>query len=123
MSVVKNLKVFDDSIVAQKIIKAITNIYVEDWNTDSLGEFKEKLITTMNQVENMQEKNVDDQIHFSIKFPNKEAIEHNVDIADESNTSLLKNIIEDQMEDFSDLSVNDRVAVLLDIVNNILGEK
>ncbi len=123
MSVVKNLKVFDDSIVAQKIIKAITNIYVEDWNTDSLGEFKEKLIITMNQVENMQEKNVDDQIHFSIKFPNKEAIEHNVDIADESNTSLLKNIIEDQMEDFSDLSVNDRVAVLLDIVNNILGEK
>lgn len=39
--------------------------------------------------------------------------------ASESTGSVLRNIIEDTLEEYDDLSVNDRVAILLEMIEKI----
>ena len=40
--------------------------------------------------------------------------------ADESTGSVLRNIIEETLEEFDDLSVNDRVSILLEMIEKIV---
>ncbi|MFR0783651.1 MAG: hypothetical protein ACLSHP_12270 [Coprococcus sp.] len=40
--------------------------------------------------------------------------------ADESTGSVLRNIIEDTLEEYDDLSVNDRVSILLEMIEKII---
>ena len=40
--------------------------------------------------------------------------------ADEGTGSVLRNIIEDTLEEYNDLSVNDRVSILLEMIEKII---
>ena len=40
--------------------------------------------------------------------------------ADEGTGSVLRNIIEDTLEEYDDLSVNDRVSILLEMIEKII---
>ena len=39
----------------------------------------------------------------------------------ESTGAVLRNIIEDTLEEYDDLSVNDRVAILLEMIEKVIG--
>ena len=40
---------------------------------------------------------------------------------DEGTGTILRNIIEDTLEEYDDLSVNDRVGILLEMIEKIIG--
>ena len=40
---------------------------------------------------------------------------------DESTGAIFRNIIEDTLEDFSDLSINDKVALLLEAIEKVIS--
>ena len=43
MSCIEMLDVYSNEDVASKIVKAVTDVYLENWNVDSLDEFGEVL--------------------------------------------------------------------------------
>ena len=40
--------------------------------------------------------------------------------ANEGQSNILKNILEDTLEEYSDLSINDRVAILVELIDKIV---
>ena len=48
-------------------------------------------------------------------------IERYYEKADEGTGTVLRNIIEDTLEEYDDLSVNDRVSILLEMIEKIIG--
>lgn len=50
MSCLEGMDVYSDQDVASKVVKAVTDVYMENWNTGSLEEFVEALTSVKNEV-------------------------------------------------------------------------
>jgi len=51
---------------------------------------------------------------------NGETIKKLYSYADENTGSILRNVIEDTLDEYDDLSVNDRVSILLEMIEKII---
>ena len=119
MSAIETLEVYDDNEIARKIVKAVTDVYIENWNTGSLEEFSEELEKLKKEIESIQDEVSTGEMLLSFTRRNGEPFEKMYTHADESTGSVLKNIIEDTLEEYDDLSVNDRVSILLEMIEKI----
>ena len=61
------------------------------------------------------------KIHDDFPEYSLELFEKTYSHADESTGSVLRNIIEDTLDEYDDLSVNDRVGILLEMIEKIIG--
>ena len=121
MTCVENLNVYSDVDVAIKVAKAVTDIYVENWSDISYADFTEHLAEIKASVEEMVDANNDGKLRLSFTGRNGKEIERYYDRVSEGTGSVLRNILEDTLEEYDDLSVNDRVAILLEMVEKIIG--
>jgi len=121
MSAIENLNVYNDAEVTKKIIKAVTDVYVENWNDASLNEYIQALQSVKQEVECLKDQNVDDKLKLSFVGKNGKAIEKYYEPVTESTGTVLRNIIEDTLEEYDDLSINDRVAILLEMIEKVIG--
>lgn len=119
MSVIETLDVYSDSEVAKKIVKAVTDVYIENWNTGSLEAFVEELDSLKKEIESIREDAASGEMTLLFTRRNGEPFEKTYSHADESTGSVLRNIIEDALEEYDDLSVNDRVSILLEMIEKI----
>lgn len=119
MSCIDNLNTHNNEQVALKMIKAVTNVYVENWNSGALDEFVEDLISIKQEIESI--KNGDSAGKFTLSFYDKDGEKKtkNYSYADEGTGSVLRNILEDTLDEYDDLSVNDRVSILLEMIDKI----
>ena len=119
MSCIDNLNTHNNEQVALKMVKAVTNVYVENWNSGALDEFVEDLISIKQEIESI--KNGDSAGEFTLSFYNKDGEKKtkNYSYADEGTGSVLRNILEDTLDEYDDLSVNDRVSILLEMIDKI----
>ena len=121
MTCVENLNVYSDVDVAIKVAKAVTDIYVENWSDLSYADFTEHLAEIKASVEKMVDTNNDGKLRLSFTGRNGKVIERYYNRVSEGTGSVLRNILEDTLEEYDDLSVNDRVAILLEMVEKIIG--
>lgn len=119
MSAIETLDVYNDVEVAKKIAKAITDIYVENWSSESFKEFTQELENTKKQIESIKDGKATNQMTLSFTRRNGEPFDKAYSYVDESTGSVFRNIIEDTLEDFEDLSVNDKVSILLEMIEKI----
>ena len=119
MSAIEIMDVYSDSEVAKKIVKAVTDVYIENWNTGALEEFAEELVSVKKKIESIQDEAVAGEMTLSFTRRNGEPFEKTYSHANESTGSVLRNIIEDTLEEYDDLSVNDRVSILLEMIEKI----
>lgn len=119
MSAIETMDVYNDSEVAKKIVKAVTDVYIENWNTGALEEFAEELVSVKKKIESIQDEAVAGEMTLSFTRRNGEPFEKTYSHANESTGSVLRNIIEDTLEEYDDLSVNDRVSILLEMIEKI----
>lgn len=121
MSCIKNMNVFDDIGVAQKVAKVVTDIYVENWNDKSFDEYLELLKEVKSDIEQLHDQvnNEQSKLVFEDKHGNK--VERYYTRVNEGTGTILKNVIEDALDEFDDLSVNDRVAILLEMIEKVIG--
>lgn len=119
MSAIETLDVYSDSEVAKKIVKAVTDVYIENWNTGSLEEFAEELSALKKEIEMIRDDVTSGEMTLSFTRRNGEPFEKTYSHADESTGSVLRNIIEDALEEYDDLGVNDRVSILLEMIEKI----
>lgn len=119
MSTIEDLNVYNDSEVAQKIVKAATDVYMENWNTGALESFADDLKALKEEIENTKDEASAGEMILAFTKRNGEQFEKTYNYADETTGSVLKNIIEDALEEYDDLSINDRVSILLEMIDRI----
>lgn len=120
MSCLEMLDVYSNQDVASKIVKAITDVYIENWNTGSLEEFSEVLENVKNGIESIRDEEASGELELRFTGRNGEIINKLYSHVNESTGSVLKNIIEDALDEYDDLSVNDRVSILLEMIEKII---
>ena len=121
MSAIENLNVYNDTEVTKKLIKAVTDVYVENWHDTSYQEYIQVLQTVKQEVEGLKDQKTDDKLKLSFVGKNGKVIEKYYDSVTESTGTVLRNIIEDALEEYDDLSINDRVAILLEMIEKVIG--
>jgi hypothetical protein len=119
MSAIETLDVYSDMEIARKVVKSVTDVYIENWNSGSLEEFVEALNSLKAEIESIRDEASTGEMTLSFTRRNGEPFEKIYSHADESAGSVLKNIIEDALEEYDDLSVNDRVSILLEMIEKI----
>lgn len=120
MSCIEALNVYNDSEVAIKVVKAVTDVYLENWNVGASEEFIDDLTELKCEIESIQDEINSGELSLSFTGRNGEQVEKLYSYADESTGSVLRNIIEDTLEEYDDLSVNDRVSILLEMIEKII---
>lgn len=121
MSAIENLNVYNDAEVTKKIIKAVTDVYIENWHDASLNEYEHALRGVKSEIENLKDQKTDDKLKLSFVGKNGKSIEKYYEQVTESTGTVLRNIIEDTLEEYDDLSINDRVAILLEMIEKVIG--
>ncbi|SHJ50758.1 hypothetical protein [Pseudobutyrivibrio xylanivorans] len=121
MSCLEKLNVYDDLEVAKKVAKAVTDVYVDNWTDDTFEEYKTSLLELKNQIESVKEASSTEQMKLSFMGSKGNLIEKYYEPVDESTGSILRNILEDTLEEFDDMSVNDRVGILLEMIEKVIG--
>lgn len=112
-----------DEAIAEKLSKIIIGVYFDSWNDNSLSEYETKLQELKSEIEAIRDDNSGrkEVLRFTSRSGN--VIEQRYDLVPEGTGDILKNIISDALEDFSDLPVNDKVAILLEMVEKALGQE
>lgn len=120
MSCIERLSVYNDSEVSMKIVKAVTDVYMENWNVGSFEGFVETLNGVKKEVESIKDEQNDGEMSLVFTGRNGNKISKLYNYVDESTGSVLRNIIEDTLDEYDDLSVNDRVSILLEMIEKII---
>lgn len=121
MSCIEKLDVYSDEDVAQKIVKAVTNVYIDNWIDDAYDDFVTDLKNIKNNIEKIKDKKEKGRLELSFIGSNGQIIKRFYERVDEGTGTILRNIIEDTLEEYDDLSVNDRVAILLEMIEKVIG--
>ena len=121
MSCIEKLDVYANEDVAQKVVKAVTNVYLENWIDNAYEIFISDLQNIKSEVEQIKEEKTEGKFLLSFNGRNGETIERYYEKVDEGTGMVLRNIIEDTLDEYDDLSINDRVAILLEMIEKIIG--
>lgn len=122
MSLLRENNIFDDKELIKKVAKLVTDIYVDSWNDTSIDAYACQLQEVKAEIEGLGHESVS-MGKSELRFVGKsgEVITKYYEPVDEGTGSILRNILTDTLEDFSDLSVNDKVAILLEMIEKELN--
>ncbi len=121
MEYIKELKEFSDYEVMQKLGYIVTNMHIDSWNEESIEKYKGLLVDLKNEIEGMQDEVNSDANNLIFMGSTGKLIERYYEpIKDDSVTRTLRNVLEGDLEDFADLSVNTKVSVLLELIEQII---
>jgi hypothetical protein len=121
MSCIEKLDVYGDDEIAQKIVKAVTNVYIENWIDNAYEDFVSRLSETKSEIEHIKEEKTGGKLLLSFTGSKGNLIERYYEKVDEGTGNILRNILEDTLDEYDDLSVNDRVGILLEMIEKIIG--
>lgn len=121
MSCIEKLDTYGDTEVAQRIVKAVTNVYIENWIDNAFDDFISELADIKTEIEHIKEEKTEGKLVLSFVGSKGKKIERYYEKVDEGTGTVLRNIIEDTLEEYDDLSVNDRVGILLEMIEKIIG--
>nr|WP_295683810.1 hypothetical protein [uncultured Lachnoclostridium sp.] len=114
---------YDDTVIMKKIAKIISGLYIENWNEDIKEKFLDDLKAIRYQVENIVDKNIPDQGKFKLSFVDsnsQEVVKYYMGIS-ENTGYYLRNLISEAIDEFGDtISLNDKVAVLVEMLEKVL---
>lgn len=123
MSCIADIDTFDEYSVALKMMKIVTEVHADSWNDDSYTEYIEKLKNLKNEIESIGSGDKKGNCVLTFTGKNGEKIQKYYDLVDSDDGAMFRNIIEDQLESFSDLDVNVRVAILLEMIEKVMRKE
>ena len=103
-----------------KVIKAVTDVYAENWNVGAIEEFEESLGALKKEIEQTKDEVKQGELTLTFTDKSNNEVTRLYRYVDESTGSVLRNIIEDALDEFADLSVNDRVSILLEMIERVI---
>ncbi len=124
MNTIKGIDTFDDAEIVQKVAKVVSGVYVDAWDANTLSEYGDVLHELRLEIERISsdsEKGGNKQI--TLIDTNGVTQHRFYQNATDPSADMLKNILSDTLEDFSNMSLNDRVAVLTEILKEIMNKE
>jgi len=122
MNVIADIKSFDEVELVKKVVHEVTDVYLDSWNDNSMDKYLEELKAVKEEIENINDESAaSGKLELSFVGKNGEKIVRYYEHVSEGTGTILKNMISDNLEDFSDLSVNDKVAILLEMIEKQLS--
>lgn len=123
MNYISSLNTYDDNVVIKKMAKIVTDIHIENWNDNSIVEFTEELQKIKNEVENIHDEELSKPAKNKLLFVDsnsKEVIRY-YDNVSENVGYLLRNTISEALDEFGEtISINDKIAVLVEMLEKVL---
>lgn len=120
MGYIGSLDVFSDEEVVCGLIKAVTDVYIENWNIGSFEEYISELELCKRIVETIDDGETIGKYKLTYDDFNGENKTLYYEKVNEGAANILRNILEDTLDEYSDLSINDRVSVLVEIIDKIV---
>lgn len=123
MNCIADINTYDNKEIVKKIIKIVSNVYVDAWNDNSYKEYLDSVEQIKKDIEGIGNQSVEGKCELSFTGMNGETLHKYYEKVDESTGAIFRNILEDTLEDFSDLSVNAKVAILLEAIEKIMRKE
>lgn len=121
---IENLSTNDEIEIVSQVSKKILDIYIEDWKDETLEQFRKELQDIKDTVEGARENPEEEGAKTIILKDGKgKQIQKNfsADMTEDSTSSYLKNMIDEALEEFEGtLETNQKVAVLVDVLESLL---
>lgn len=125
MNLLTKIHTHDELAIADKIAKAVIDLYIEDWNDNTFEEYKKQILDIKNTIEDVKDADVKTGMN-KIVFTDSEGknVEKYYEADDSDSTSyFLKNAIEEAMDEFGDtLETNQKVTVLVKTIEKLLNK-
>lgn len=121
MSFINTLNVYNDSAIVIRLVKVVTDVYIDNWNIDAFEDYINALNECKKSIENIRDGASRGKTTLSFKNRFGILIEKNFEWSESSDGRVLKNIIEEALDEYNDLSVNDRVCILLEMIDKIVN--
>ena len=123
MSYIAEINTYDESEITKKLVKIVSNVYIDNWSDNSFDEYIEALKNVKESIENIANKETKNKYKLSFVGKNGDNLDKYYEHVDESTGAILRNILEDSLEDFSDLDVNAKVSILLEMIERIMRKE
>lgn len=123
MSCIADIDTFDEYSVVLKIMKIVTEVHADSWNDDTYAEYIKKLNDLKAEIESIGNEDKKGSCVLTFAGKNGDTIQRYYDPVDSDDGAMFRNIIEDQLESFSDLDVNVRVAILLEMIEKVMRKE
>ena len=123
MNCIESLEAYSDEEVAQAIAKAVTGVYLDTWRNELFDEFTDVLSNLKYKIENIKDDNENTRHELYFTGVDGKEIKSYYEPVTEGTGVILRNILEETLEDFDDLSENDRVGILLEMIEKIVRKK
>ncbi len=122
MNAVRDINTFDDHEIVQKIAKTLTGIYVDSWNDDSISLYLDELKRLKIEVESIKDESMKGKQQITFVDSKGKEQHRFFEGASDPSADILKNILSDALDDFSGMSLNDRVAVLVEMIERTINK-
>lgn len=118
-----DLNTYDETVILKRLAKIVMGIHIENWNDESKDKFISSLITIRMEIESIKDKNIPNEGKYKLTFidsNNKEVVKYYEGIS-ENTGYLLRNVISEALDEFGEsISMNDKVAVLVEMLEKVL---
>lgn len=119
MNYISEFSTYDDTEIVQKVIRSVTDVYIENWNDNSLDDYIESIKEVKSEIESIKGDNHLTMQQIILKNGEIE-ISKFYNNVDENTGVVFRNIIEDTINDFTDLNANDKVAILVEMIEKVI---
>lgn len=118
MNYIKNISNHNEPKLVQDLSKIVIGTYIDVWNDDSFDEYVEKLESIKCEIESIGDE--EDKQNSKLVFIDTEGKEvDSILYHSTEDGAVFRSILEDHLEDFEDLDVNTKVAVLIEMINKV----
>lgn len=121
MNCIAGIKTYDEVDTIQKLVKVVSEIYIDAWNDNSFQEYMNALNEIKEKIEFIKDQENNKKLELKFVGKNGKLVHKYYEKVDESTGAIFRNILEDTLEDFSDLSVNEKVAILLELIEKVMN--
>ncbi len=123
LNYIGNVGTYDDTVIVKKVAKIVSGLHIETWNGEIKAKYIDDLKSIRYQVESIIEKEIPDEGKLKLTFVDsnsKEVVKYYKGISENSGY-YLRNMISEAIDDFGDsVSLNDKVAVLVEMLEKVL---
>lgn len=123
MNYIERLEIYDDLEITRNLVRIVMGVYVENWSGDAGEDYIIAFKQLKEKIESIKDNKGGGE--YSLIFTSKSGSVHErrYTPVDENVAPVLRNTLEDVLEEFDDLSVNDRVAILLEMIEKTITRR
>lgn len=122
MNCIKDISSFDEREVIQKLAKCVTGIYMDSWGDETIDIYLNTIKQLKEDVESIKDNAITGKQQIVLTNANGVSQKRFFEAATDPSAGILKNILSDTLDDFSGMSLNDRVAVLVEMLENMINK-